>query len=1045
VGLFAALDDPNETVMRGALKQLREESQADPSFWKSEQALPLKQRIVGLLENSDSLLQTDAAALLGSMGEAGRELAPRLVRLLGDRNGWVELHMAGALVRMGEPAAARSTLARMLESPDAYLRERTAQLLGDLGEAGREHAPQLARLLKDPNADVQRVAADSLVRMGEAARVQDFLGRLLEDPESHIRAKAAEMLGKAGAASRKHAPRLARLLDDADMEVRLAAVRALGQLGVAAREQTPRVSRLLKDPDFEVQLTAAEALARMGEATLAQEFLVGLLKDPDSLFEVSISETLKRLGEHSPEQHSFLVRLLEDPHPEVRQGAVEALGKMGAAAREQVPRLVQLLEDTDPRVRQAAALSLGEMGTVAREQAPQLVKLLEDTDSTVQRAAVAALARMGAARQEQAPILVKELKGSSLHLGSGEAATILSRMAPLELQHLAAIIAKTSSDSGNRTTWLLHAHAAGGGRPEVERILRWLGRTSEELPQQLSHPEARATLEAFAALWPWTEEYPTLRDELAGRISHVAELSRSQWRSADRALLALHQRELSKTHPLHAKMVQGVIARGDTRRPLENIGWAWAAHAGFWVLLLVFYPRSPKVQALFFWNPWVRRLAGLGYVSLLLTWVPPLRRRLLAPFREVLLADADLEHFSPENYFSRCEVLTPPDGRRERLVRALPRLQGQVVLVGASGLGKSMFLKYLVQRTKRLAVYLPAERCKGGVIEAIQAKLQGTAGDTTFLRSIIYSGALDIYIDGLNEVTADTRARIVQFVEHNFHGNILLTTQPIDWTAPTTARSYELLPLTEQQIADFLASREPTLSRDSRLRGTAYVEAGGRFVRQALSSVEDAEQRRSVLEVLSNPLDLTVVAQMLADEHTPDMFHLPQQQYALMAEDYRRKSLAPFPLREFAEEAYQLRCQDRADIPEERFGRELQHMEKARFKMVVRREWQQPDGTPRREWRFRHDKIQEFFIAQTFLGEDHARLREHLGDARFRGVYFLLALLLAPEDAQELRDRLVEHAAQTRDHTVSDDFVNLLRARAHRPPETRFTPELLQA
>jgi hypothetical protein len=62
------------------------------------------------------------------------------------------------------------------------------------------------------------------------------------------------------------------------------------------------------------------------------------------------------------------------------------------------------------------------------------------------------------------------------------------------------------------------------------------------------------------------------------------------------------------------------------------------------------------------------------------------------------------------------------------------------------------------------------------VLEAIQAMLEDHAKDTTFL----YSGTLDIYIDGLNEVTADTRARIVQFVEHNFHGNILFATQRME-------------------------------------------------------------------------------------------------------------------------------------------------------------------------------------------------------------------------------------------------------------------------
>ena len=56
-----------------------------------------------------------------------------------------------------------------------------------------------------------------------------------------------------------------------------------------------------------------------------------------------------------------------------------------------------------------------------------------------------------------------------------------------------------------------------------------------------------------------------------------------------------------------------------------------------------------------------------------------------------------------------------------------------------------------------MLVYLPAYKCEKGVIEAIQEKLRGQAQDVNFLKSLIYSGAIDIYIDGLNEVTADTR------------------------------------------------------------------------------------------------------------------------------------------------------------------------------------------------------------------------------------------------------------------------------------------------
>ena len=96
--------------------------------------------------------------------------------------------------------------------------------------------------------------------------------------------------------------------------------------------------------------------------------------------------------------------------------------------------------------------------------------------------------------------------------------------------------------------------------------------------------------------------------------------------------------------------------------------------------------------------------------------------------------------------------------------------------------------------------------------------------------------------------------------------------------------------------------------------------------------------------------------------------------------------------------------------------------------MVVRRELVDRAKQATTEWHFRHDKIMEFFIVQTFLGGNE-RPVQHLGDSRFRGVYFLLAMLTPLSEAQSLRERLLDYAADTKDHTVSDTFVQLLRSR----------------
>ncbi|WP_375769555.1 HEAT repeat domain-containing protein [Archangium gephyra] len=984
--------------------------------------------IANLLQHEDSRLRWEAVELLGKLGAAASAQAPLLANLLQHEDTRLRGEAAEALGRMGAAASAQAPLlASLLQDKDKHVRGRAAEALGRMGAAASAQAPGVANLLQDKEAHVRGEAAEALGNMGAAGSARaPLVANLLKDKDEDVRQAAAEALGKMGAAASAQAPLLANLLQDKDSLARDAAVKALVEM-VAGSAQSPLVADLLQHEDTLVRWKAVEVLGKMGAAASAQAPLVAdLLQRKDTALYWGTVEALVNMSAADSTQAPRVAHLLQHKDTSVRRKAVEALGLMGGAASAHAPLVATLLQDEDARVRGAAVAALVKMSAADGAQALRVANLLQDEDEDVRRAAVAALGRMGVAASAQVPLVAKLLQDEDEEVRRAARVALLSLVNPSD-RLVAAVLAAAEDDMVNRAHWLLLAHAAGGGNPRAESLLRWVGRKHEEIPSALTVDDARSTLQAFDDFWPETEKYPTLRKNLAASIADVTLRVRRQWELSDFDLLVRHERNLRESHPKDAETVSSVMTSIDAWRALRKLGWTLAAHACFWILLLFFYPRSPQVQALFFWNPWVRRITGFGYVGLLLTWVPVLRRRVLAPFSRLLLAEAHLERFSSRTYFEGSEVLLPASGQREPLLRLLPSLRGQVVLEGASGLGKSMFLKYLLAHSKCLSVYLPAERCNDGVLEAIQAKLEGHAKDASFLRSLIYSGALDIYIDGLNEVTADTRARIVQFVESNFHGNILLTTQPIEWTAPATATRYVLQPLSDEQLVRFLESREPVLAENASVRGQAYVLACQRFMAEALSPQQPVELRQAHSEVLSNPMDLTVVAQMLSEERQPDLFHLRRQQYELMASDYRKVYLDDFPLKAFSEAAYELRCEDRGVILEEKFGRELLRMEAA--KLVVRQQWKSPDGKEQREWHFRHDKIQEFFIAQTFLGKDNRRASKHLKDSRFRGVYLLLALLLEPEQAQALRDMLVEHAAETRDHSVSDDFVTLLKKR----------------
>lgn len=411
-----------------------------------------------------------------------------------------------------------------------------------------------------------------------------------------------------------------------------------------------------------------------------------------------------------------------------------------------------------------------------------------------------------------------------------------------------------------------------------------------------------------------------------------------------------------------------------------------------------------------------------------------MRYRLLAPFSKILLADANLDSFDTQAYFPNSHIQIKRATHTQPIQTVISQLQSPIVLEGESGLGKSMFLRNLVKTSKGLAVYLPASKCAAGVMEAIQAKLPLPAHDSKFLHSLIDYNTLDICIDGLNEVTPDTRATISNFVERHFQGHIIITTQPLEWTPPATAKTYVLQPLKRPQILEFLISRQAILPEDAPVLGVEYEQACEDYLKTQLNQQQSKDELAAVRRFLSNPMDLTLVAQLLAQGKEPDLLNLQQQQYEIMAAEYQQLHLHPFPLSEFSETVYQMRLNDQITIPEELWQEELQCME--RHKMVLTRQLRDASGKSYREWYFRHDKIQEFFIVQTFLKQDNQqRQQQHLRDPRFRGVYLLLATLLNFEQALVLRETLIQCAAETKDHVVSDQFIQRFNSR----PELTFT------
>jgi hypothetical protein len=272
-----------------------------------------------------------------------------------------------------------------------------------------------------------------------------------------------------------------------------------------------------------------------------------------------------------------------------------------------------------------------------------------------------------------------------------------------------------------------------------------------------------ATLALFLKIWPTIASYRELRRQIAWHTKNIAEIfclghgdssaqggallpnwSVDLWRFIGRFSFTRcfppeireHITVLSSLFQLpDANLPEGQdldrLLKDDDTRDLFARLMTWGlcglvGHLGLWTALLWLYPHYSWVQAVFFWNPPVRKLFGL-HLTWLIPLVPFARRRLLAPFRPALgpkpeaigtLSLADL------GWFPDSEVIEDGTQKRMPIILALRRIQGLTVLEGSSGLGKTMYLARLAHmQSSAVVAFIKAGEEGGDVVKAIAARL----------------------------------------------------------------------------------------------------------------------------------------------------------------------------------------------------------------------------------------------------------------------------------------------------------------------------------
>jgi HEAT repeat protein len=784
-----------------------------------------------------------------------------------------------------------------------------------------------------------------------------------------------------------------------------------------------------------------------------------------------------------------LLELAASPNTDVQAAAAHALAALKPGnperRRNAVDRLLKLTDSDDPEVQSFAIEALGalDLGEDKRELAvpKALLKAAASHNSLVQKSAAAALAQVADNELDLRKTIINALlslvASPDADVQQAAAASLLV-VGPIGADEVASLLAKVGQDGAPAAPKLRAiGWAFNGAAPMANEgavLMAFAGRPAARAAERAPNdPQSAARiLTVFEKHWPEANGSRSLEIEIAQQASaivnracpapvdrpgvlekaedRVAEEWRRTvgwlhglfgaddrcWRDGGRKTVAKLADAFGNAGlvPEHHMLEANLSADGATpivgKSVLSATGWVV-----LWTAFLALFPYNARVRAVYLYNEKARGALSLWFLPLIMTLAPVLRRRMLRPFRDDLLADAHLETLKEAEFYPGLRV-RDREGAVHAIAEAIPKIRGKLLLIGESGLGKSTFLRVLAGRERRSITYLHARSCDKGVESAIVERVSGFES-SEFFKGLVYAGDLAVVIDGLNEVSADVRAQIIAFANGAGRANVVIATQPIeglggDRSPLTRATAYELLPLAREDIEKFLKSRPARDNPASAVKGEDYDRAVDKLLGDALGRAPRTEAERwseAVLQeeraaelILSNPMDLTYGSELIAMGQTPRPSQLIGQAFALACARYRALYDREFPTFDFARKAVALRLDDRNWLRAEEFANQQGVL--AEFRLVVPRAISETAEKQIIVMRFRHDKVMDVLTKRAFEVDEKLQV-ELIDDPRFRGVYLLFAQAADRDFAQRLRDRLVSHAAQTGDNGLSNQFVRL--------------------
>ncbi|HEX7448794.1 MAG TPA: HEAT repeat domain-containing protein [Pirellulales bacterium] len=402
-GLVALATDRDALVRRAAIRALR------------SLRLPHNVVIPKMVKTLKSAAPAEAAAILSTLAEAGREAVPFLVECLDDQDAsyWACL----ALAQIGPDAkAAVAKLASLEQREEPEVRLQALVALGEIGPDARSALPVVVKALEtDKTVGVRYAAAYALGQIGGSdQQSRAALLTAMDGDDAFLQVVAAWAVAGAARGDKPLQEKATKLilagLKSDNVDLRRAAARAFAEINPPPEVVAPVLLKAIQDDDPSVIGNAVDALASLGPRIVPRVVNNGLNNKELRLYALRV---LARIGPDAKEAAPALIEALKDAEGEYRREVQFVLGLFGADSAAAVPELMKSLVSDDEHIRNSAIYALGKIGAAAKAAEHDLRQLLADDDDFVRFAATWALVRIDPSDPmlvaAAAPVLVKGL------------------------------------------------------------------------------------------------------------------------------------------------------------------------------------------------------------------------------------------------------------------------------------------------------------------------------------------------------------------------------------------------------------------------------------------------------------------------------------------------------------------------------------------------------------------------------------------------------------------------------------------------------------